>query len=398
MNDSRITYLFQAYFNKSATQKESEELMQLLIKTENDDQIKGLLAATWQQFESQNQLFDDEQREKMLSNILKQEIASQPVLDIAAYKKPFRWFRVAAAAAVLFFVVITISLWLNHNDQKQQITETKNASNHNKNAIVPGSNKAMLTLSDGSTIILDSAYQGTLIKQGNSNVNNLKSAILIYKSTNSNSKEIFYNTLSTPKGGQYQLILPDNTKVWLNSSSSIYFPTTFTGKERNVTVTGEAYFEVAKNPSMPFKISAQNVTIQVLGTHFNVMAYEDENSINTTLLEGSIKVSNGSFYKVLVPGQESRINETGSIDVAKADIDEVMAWKNGWFQFNSYPITKIMREISRWYNIEVVYEGEIPTGHFSGVVSRGNDISKVLKIMEAGGVRFKIDGRKLVVL
>ena len=164
-----------------------------------------------------------------------------------------------------------------------------------------------------------------------------------------------------------------------------------------MTLTGEAYFEVAKNATVPFTIAVKDVEVRVLGTHFNIMAYDDENSMNTTLLEGSVKVSKGSIHKMLAPGQESRIGKTGILKVVEADIEEAIAWKNGWFQFNGYDIEKVMRQVSRWYDVEIEYEGKIPTGHFSGMVSRQNSISQVLKIMEAGGVGFKIEGRKVIV-
>ena len=398
MKESRLTYLFQVYFNKTATSNERSELMELLAQAENDEQIKTLLAETWQQFNSQSQLFNDSQGEEMLASILHKGRAYKPIEVIMAYKRPFNWLRTVAAAAILFFAVTGVYLWLKPKQPGQQIVQSKKVSKDVKDAIVPGGYKAVLTLSDGFSIVLDSTHQGTLAEQGNVKVMKLNSATLAYNSGNENNQAIVYNTLSTPNGGQYQLILPDGTRVWLNASSSIYFPTMFKGKERNVTVTGEAYFEVAKNEAMPFKITVRDMEVQVLGTRFNIMAYNDESSMNTTLLEGAVKVSKGSLNKMLVPGQQSRINKTGEIKVVEADIEEVMGWKNGWFQFNGYEIEIVMRQISRWYNVEIVYEGKIPTGHFSGVVSRGNDITQVLKIMESGGVRFKIEGRKVVVL
>ncbi len=398
MNESRLTYLFQAYFNKTVTPIERDELMELLAHGENDEKVKTLLAETWQQLNSQSPLFSDSQGEEMLARILQKGTANKPVPVIAKYKRSFTWWRIAAAAAILFFAVTGVYLWLNPKQPGQQIAQSIKISKDARNTIVPGGNKAVLTLSNGSSIILDSTHQGTLSKQGNAKVMKLNTATLAYNAGDENSQEIVYNTLSTPNGGQYQLILSDGTRVWLNSASSIHFPTIFRGKERDVAVTGEAYFEVAKNAAMPFKITVKDMEVLVLGTHFNIMAYDDESSMNTTLLEGSVKVTKGYLNKMLVPGQQSIINKKGDIKIMDADIEEVMAWKNGWFQFNSYDIEKVMRQISRWYDVEIVYEGKIPTGHFSGLVSRDNDISQVLKIMQAGGVHFKIEGRKVVVL
>ena len=232
--------------------------------------------------------------------------------------------------------------------------------------------------------------------QGSTVITNLQTATLVYNSGTGNSVPV-YNTLSTPGGGQYKLVLPDSTKVWLNASSSIRFPSAFRGSERSVTVTGEAYFEVAKNAAMPFIVAVKGVQVRVLGTHFNIMAYDDESSLNTTLLEGSVKVMQGEQTSLLLPGQESKISREGNMVVVRADMDEVMAWKNGWFQFRSYDMKKVMRQISRWYNVEIAYEGIMPTRHFSGMVSRENSIGQVLRIMQAGGVGYRIAGRKITV-
>ncbi len=398
MNESRLTYLFWAYFNKTATPYELNELMTLLAQTENDVQVKALLTEAWQQFRSQGQPFSDSEGEEMLAGILREGATRKPARVIAAYKRPSGWLRVAAAAAVLFFVFAGAYFWLNHKQSGQPTAQVKKVPANAGDIIVPGRNKAVLTLADGSSIALDSTRQGMLAKQGNAKVVKLNTATLAYNTADEKNREIVYNTLSTPSGGQYQLVLPDGTRVWLNAASSIHFPTLFKKGERSVTLTGEAYFEVAKDASSPFRIKVKDVEIQVLGTHFNIMAYDDESSINTTLLEGSVKVFKGSSSKVLAPGQESRIGAAGDIKVVNADIEEVMAWKNGWFQFNAYDIQKVMRQISRWYDVEIVYEGQIPAGHFSGLVSRANDISQVLKIIQAGGVRFRIEGRKVIVL
>lgn len=405
MNKLRLTYLFRAYFNKTATSNERNELIELLGQSENDEQVKILLRETWQQFNSQSQLFTDSRGEEMLANILQKGRGSNPV--VVAYKHLFSWLRITAAAAILFFAVIGVDFWLNSKQPMQPIAQSKK---NPENAIVPGGNKAVLTLADGSRIVLDSIHGGALANQGNVKVMKLNAATVAYNAGSAASKEIVYNTLSTPSGGQYHLILPDGTQVWLNASSSIHFPTMFKGKERNVTVTGEVYFEVANMPAkegygkIPFVVkidtpSGEGGEVKVFGTHFNIMAYHNESFMHTTLLEGSVKVSKGSLSEMLVPGQQSRINRTtGGIKVVEANLEEVMAWKNGWFQFNACDIEQVMRQISRWYDVEIVYEGNIPPGHFSGLVSRRNDISQVLKIMQAGGVRFRIEGRKVIVL
>ncbi len=397
MKESRLTYLFHAYFNKSATLKEREELMELISLGKKDQEVKDLLTETWQKFNSENELFSQAEGEKMLSEILQDRNGNRTATVISIDKPGFRWSRIVAAAAILFCAITAIYFWSTSHNQVDSLVRSDKRKQVYKDAILPGGNKAVLTLSDGTNILLDTTHEGALANQGNTKVMRLNKTTLAYNADKENDLEIVYNTLSTPQGGVYQLILPDGTKVWLNASSSIHFPTVFKGNERNVTVTGEAYFEVAKNAAMPFIINVKDVEVKVLGTHFNIMAYDNESSINTTLLEGAVKVSKGSLNKMLVPGQESRIYKTGDIKVVEADIEEVMAWKNGWFEFNEYDIEKVMRQIARWYNVEIVYEGKIPTGHFSGLVSRANDISEVLKIISAGGVQLKMEGRKVII-
>ena len=395
MSQSRLTYLFRIYFNKTATSAERDELMELLMNSENDSDVKLLLTETWENLKRQNGVFNDKQGDDMLAGILQR--GRETVAVIPETRSSFRWGRLAAA--VIFFISATgIFFGLKPAQPKPEIAQVKKNPFTKKDVIVAGGNKAVLTLADGSNIVLDSTHNGTLTKQGNTKVVQVNMATLAYHSDTESSQQVVYNTLATPSGGQYQLILPDGSKVWLNAASSIHFPTVFKGNERHVTVTGEAYFEVAKNAAMPFTISVKDMEVKVLGTHFDIMAYDDESTMNTTLLEGSVKVSQGNLVRMLVPGQQSNIDKTGSIKVTDAAVEEVMAWKNGWFQFNAHDIKTVMRQISRWYNVEVVYEGKIPPGHFTGLVSRNNDISQVLKIMQSAGVRFKIEGRKLIVL
>lgn len=404
MDKSRLSYLFQAYVNKTATPAERDEFMQMVEQAENDEQVKSLLTTTWEQHTSQSRPISDSKGEEMLAAILQKRKSDKPVAIITSRPASWWWQR-AAAAAILLFAFTGGYRWLT-NKPTGQLSETKQLPAND--TIVPGGNKAELTLADGSKILLDSTQQGTLTKQGDAKVINLNTAVLAYDAHKATVREVVYNTLSTPRGGQYQLLLADGTKVWLNASSSIRFPVTFTGKERNVSITGEAYFEVAKNPAMPFIVHFSSPTgiptdvgregvVEVLGTHFNIMAYDDEGSINTTLLEGSVRVSNGTQNKILKPGQGAKILQTGDIKTGKTDIEAVMAWKNGWFQFNSLDVKRIMRQVARWYDVEVVYEGNIPTSHFSGIVNRNNNIAQVLKIMQAGGVNFKIAGRKVIV-
>jgi transmembrane sensor len=265
--------------------------------------------------------------------------------------------------------------------------------------VQPGSNKATLTLSDGSNIDLDDSKAGTLCKQGKVTVGKRADGSLVYQSSGTQSAVALYNTITTPKGGQYQIVLSDGTKVWLNAASSLKYPATFSGSERKVELIGEAYFEVAKNKNMPFKVSLNNMDIEVLGTHFNVNAYADEPEVTTTLLEGAVKLSNAGRHSMLKPGQQARMGRQNNFDIQAVNTDEAVAWKNGYFIFDNENIQQIMRKISRWYDVDVDYAGNVDEGDFGGTASRFNSISGILKSLElTGTVHFKVQGRRITVM
>ena len=292
---------------------------------------------------------------------------------------------VASAAAVL--VVLSAALYFFRSDQPQVP-----AVAGKKADVIPGGNKAVLTLADGFSIILDQAGNGTVAKQGNVVINKTGDGELIYDASarSKNNAIVGYNTISTPRGGEYQVILPDGSKVWLNSASSINFPTVFSESERNVVITGEAYFEVASNASKPFIVKANGTSVQVLGTHFNVMAYTNEGSVKTTLLEGSVKVSSGRESNIIKPGEQAQITN-GKINVSAANLEEAVAWKNGYFYFRNTDIKTVMRHISRWYDVDVEYRGAVPETVFSGKMYRNVNASKVLEILSYFKVNFIIE-------
>ena len=322
---------------------------------------------------------------------------------VAKAERPHRiWWRIPAAAAVFLLIASSIFFIFNPKNKKQELAKTELNRPTPVNDIAPGGNKAVLTLSDGSSIVLDSAANGTLTQQGNIKVQKLDNGQLAYivngKQVTEND-EAFYNTISTPRGGQYQVTLADGTQVWLNAASSIRFPVVFTGAERKVEITGEVYFEVSKNAAIPFKVKTAASEVEVLGTHFNVNAYDDEAAVKTTLLEGSVKIiAAGQPIKYLQPGQQSAINKQGTITVLNnADTEEVLAWKNGRFQFNSADLKSILRQISRWYDVDVVYKGNVNL-HFTGQLTRNDNVSKVFEeLVLTGEVHFKIEGKKIIV-
>lgn len=335
-------------------------------------------------------------REMMLQNIRKR-------MQRSAFKIT-RWL--SAAAAVFVLLAAGVYFFLNRQKKPQQAVDTFYQSD-----AAPGGDKALLTLSDGKQMILEEAEHGTLALQGGARVDKTPDGQLIYtrvvRDADRHTPEVLQHTLSTPRGGQYKLGLPDGTRVWLNAASSITYPTSFSGQERSVSITGEVYFEVAENPDMPFKVHLPNhAEIEVLGTHFNVMAYEDEEAIQTTLLKGSVRVSKkprgfgAESSKLLKPGQQARVNKgEAAIRILEADPDEALAWKNELFLFSGTDIETIMRRIARWYDVEVVYEGDLNGRTFTGQISRYSSVSKVLQMLEfTGGAHFKIQGRRITVM
>lgn len=267
--------------------------------------------------------------------------------------------------------------------------------------VQPGGNKAVLTLSGGQRIILNDAKQGQIAQQANANVVKIDSGLLAYKpqmTALSKNETPEFNTLATPRGGQYRLRLPDGTEVWLNAASSIRFPVNFSGNEREVEVRGEAYFEVARDPKRPFKVVMGQFKVDVLGTRFNINGYGDGIPIKTTLLEGSIQVSNGQARRLLKPRQQAQLQHDGTLQVIDGvNVDRVTAWKNGYFSFEKADLKTVMNNLSRWYNVEVQYEGKIPPLEFGGQIQRNLTLSQVLVILERSQVHFKMNGTVLTV-
>jgi transmembrane sensor len=300
------------------------------------------------------------------------------------------------AAAVILFALAAGGYFVFFNNKNTQLASVKPVL---QNDIAPGGNKATLTLADGSVVVLNDQQNGTLLNQGNTKVIKLGDGRVAYNGANAANGQAAYNTIATPRGGKYQVALADGSQVWLNAASSIRFPAAFTGKERDVEITGEVYFEVAKNKAMPFVVKTGGVKVQVLGTHFNVMSYTDEATVKTTLLEGSVKVLNGASTTVIKPGQQAKINSgaKGIVVQDNVDTDETIAWKNDLFIFNNAGIETIMRQIARWYDVEVSYDGPVTTDHFTGKVSRNSTAAQVLKILELSDIHFTITGKKIIV-
>jgi len=307
-------------------------------------------------------------------------------------KRPVITYTLGIAAALLTLLISSILYFTYRNGTVQKPIATTQP-----HPITPGGNKAILTLADGSQITLDSATNGAIAHQGNVQVIKLNNGQLAYKTDKNGNNEAHYNSLITPRGGQFMIILPDGSKVWLNAATSLRYPTAFTGNTREVQLTGEAYFEIAANAKMPFIVKVNNMEVKVLGTHFNVMGYPDENSIQTTLLEGAVQVQHNTAAVRLHPGQQAYLQGANMTVRKDIDVEEIVAWKNGYFHFNHESLPGVMRQLSRWYDVEVIYEGPIPDRDFGGKIERNNSLNDVLKILELSNVHYKIKERKIII-
>ena len=337
--------------------------------------------------------------------VLRTEILQALQLRINDEKKVIPFYkikagRLVAAASIIIVAGVLLYYYIQPASKKKELATKETTI---PAPVLPGKDRATLTLADGRVIDLDSSGAGQLAQQGNTNIIN-KDGKIIYDPNKKGSGETIYNTISTPRGGQYQLVLPDGTKVWLNATSSLKFPVAFTGNSRSVELTGEAYFEVTKNPAKPFKVNVANkAEVQVLGTHFNIMGYSEEEAIKTTLLEGSVKVSTqqagNQESAMLKPGEQVSLSQSSQLSQpVPVQTEEVVSWKNGKFYFNNADIKVIMRQIARWYDVEVEYRNVSSATQLGGVVSRKEDLKQLLNYFEiAGKVHFTLEGRKIIV-
>ena len=384
MHDQRIKYLLKQYAADKSTADELAELFSLIKLPEADSVLKQLIAEEAKAGDVQK-TGTDKDWEKIWLAIRSETTDKQSF----SRRMIYRWQ--AAAAAVLLVAMAGAAYWFSIVNPKQQRVASMPPKQYITN-IVPGGNKAILQLADGTRIVLDTAKNGSLTRQGNVQIVKLDAGQLAYNTGGENTA-VVYNTISTPRGGQFEITLQDGTKVWLNSGSSLYFPTAFKGKERRVVLTGEGYFEVAKNASMPFHVTINGADVSVLGTHFNIMGYTNENASKTTLLEGKVNVEQDGRVHQLEPGKEAIINNnTHTVKIADANIAQAIAWKNGFFRFKNTGIKEVMRQVERWYNVEVTYKSEGKEQDFTGVISRSDNVSALLQTLEmTGTVHFQIE-------
>lgn len=397
--NERVHQLFAKYLRQECSEWEFEEMLTWLVAM--DERKKNTLSAPLKE------LWDQANAGKLQSTadqvnwdlvydrvVHSDQQTSKFVLNNSVRRIWWKW---AAAAAVTVGIIYFGNIFLTRKIPVE-ISKNDSAVLRLPTEVVPKGNNAILTLSNGKIIVLDSVQNGIIAKQGNTKVIKLDSGQLAFSPETKNglhSDEISYNTISTPRAAQYQLVLSDGTKVWLNAASSLRFPTTFSGSLRTVELSGEGYFEVAKNKEKPFVVRTGTQEVKVLGTHFDIMAYEDEESIQTTLIEGLVVVTHNNNSEILKPGKQARLSrDNNNLTVVNANTSQAVAWKNGYFFFDRSDVKTIMRQVSRWYDLDIIYEAPVPDMQFSGKIERNLPLSGITHLLESGQIHFRIEGKK----
>jgi hypothetical protein len=395
-SNNELKDLIEKYLANTCTRKEFEQLLSIIENEKETEGLTQILLDYWKKSGKEN-VFRKTESDLKFALLMEDAKQETPVVSMVSGVKKRIW-KIKYAAAAIIICLLSISGYFLFKPKQENVISKTEMKQTDQNDVPPGKNKATLTLANGSSIILDSAANGALATQGNSKI--LKqNGMLSYNALNNKSSEVLYNTISTPRGGQYQLMLADGSKVWLNAASSLRFPASFVGKERKVELLGEAYFEVAKNAAMPFKVKVNGMEVEVLGTHFNINSYDNESTIRTTLLEGSVKLNRNNSSRILRPGEQAQMNKAGEMKIIHdADVEEAIAWKEGKFQFDRADIHDIMRQLARWYDVDVEYQGTV-SSHFGGTISRDVNLSQVLNMLHlTGEVKFRIEGKKVVVM
>jgi transmembrane sensor len=365
---------------------EKDAFFQLFEKDDLDPEVEDYLWQNYQQ-QAETTVWPEEFRQLFAARMAKRIIrSSQPIRSLPSRKT--RWWRYAAAV-VLIFAGSVAFLLTTKQPSPTDVTV--------RSVVLPGTNGAVLTLADGTQLVLDSLGNGVVASQQGTKVV-MKNGLLEYQATG-NDMQAAYNTLEVPRGRQFRLTLPDGSRVWLNAASSIKYPTIFAGQERMVEVNGEAFFEVEKDAAKPFMVKVNNSSvIEVLGTSFNVNTYDDEHLIKTTLVEGSLRVNADSDRQILKPGQQAQVQAGSSLKVvSNINISQVMAWKNGYFDFNDADLPVMMRQLERWYDIEVVYEGKVPDVTFKGKMDRNVQLADMVGFLKNFGIKACLQERRLVI-
>lgn len=382
MEETRLKYLINKFHNKEISSDEHDELLELLAKESYQEIAEEFFITSWKNFDSETNIDLEIQPSENLKEIF---YSDSNITKI----RPYNYIKYAIAASLIVFCSLFF-LFLKKESVKEQVAATKILTD-----LEPGKNQAIITLSNNQKIVLNDNKSGVISEASNLIIKkNKNNEITIEVNTNTSKENLQneLNTISTPKGGQFTIILPDKSKVYLNAETTLIFPSEFKTHERKVSLEGEAFFEIAKNKEKPFFVETEEMTIQVLGTHFNVNSYKSEQIKSTTLVEGSVKISTPTSSKLMVPGQQADIKKgSDNISLQTVDIEQAIAWKNGYFLFIDKDLKTIMRSLARWYNFDIKYEESFKNETFTGTVSRTQNISEILKIFETTGtVKFKI--------
>lgn len=381
MEKQRFLILLDKYINRQTTQEEQRLLEEYYKRLETLSELE----------------LSDLEESKFQQSILQKIQARIDTEEQHVQPKRKHSYKIWYVAASILLLLAAGSYFYN---AKTPIPAAQTA-NLKVNDIPPGSNKAVLTLSNGKEIVLSDADNGLLTNQGSTKIVKQANGELAYHVENKDANpETLFNTITIPRGGQYEVVLPDGTKVVLNAASSLTYPTQFNGKQRNVELKGEAYFEVAKRKAMPFVVKTSDIEIKVLGTHFNISSYQDDPAITTTLLEGSVSINKGNVTTLLKPGQQG-ISRSGvnTVSVQDANIEQVMGWTKGSFVFADLSIKEVMKIASRWYDVDVEYQGDVQSKKFGGTTSRYKNITELLEYMKiTGGINYKIEGRRVILM
>ncbi|GAA4787032.1 hypothetical protein GCM10023231_13950 [Olivibacter ginsenosidimutans] len=393
----RFSILLHRYLDKTATALELQELMDLLT-TLPEEEVACILEPIYQETKESQLPAEHLRSEELLQNIFQQTTQHQQRKRTYIQRNKTWMLRMAAAAAI---VGLTFSLNYIFNHYQSHTPTKELAQKSLPNDVAPGGNKATLTLANGQVIVLDTTKNGILAHHGGMEIKKIADGKLAFRiPANTKGQQAFTetNTISTPRGGQYQITLPDGSQVWLNAETTLIFPSQFDKQERKVVLNGEAYFEIAKHVKKPFKVISNHMEVHVLGTHFNLTDYEDERKPKTTLVDGSVRIKSGKQAQLLKPGEQAVLTADKQIKLVKnVDIETEIAWKNGLFQFKDAGIEQVMNNIARWYNIEVSYTGKINKKLLNGKISRDVNLSELMSMLAYTGVHYEIQGRKVII-
>lgn len=390
-NKDYLKQLLDKYLDNTATASEMQALFAALQSDDSSRQDWEELLMPVFKTAKPIENYRPEEWEPVVQTVLNDKgYTAQPAKRIKLFTMP----RVAAAAAVVL-VGTTLIFFLN---RKEAVTGKPAIARQD---VAPAGDRAMLTLADGRTVLLDSAANGILAQQGNTTITKSADGSVSYEAGAGNAAGMAFNTLSTPRGGKYKITLPDGTLVWLNAATTLRYPVRFAANERKVEVNGEAFFDVAGNARAPFTVVSEGQEVRVLGTQFNLNAYADEADTRTTLLSGSVMIKQrkaaGTASAILKPGQQSQVSAAGLKMDEQADIEQVVAWKNGQLSMQNLDIKAVMRQISRWYDVDVIFEGPLPVNRFGGLLDQQLYLSNIMEVLREKGIQCRLEGKKLYV-